>query len=92
VFPGIALKDRRSQVYRCARNMSTIAINPSQQRLLDAINRRLDELDTAVTPAVAGIIAASAHLPHADRIYVKRRQMALGAPDTDWASTLSDDC
>ena len=38
--------------------MSTVAINPSQQRLLDAINRRLDELDTAATPAVAGILRA----------------------------------
>jgi hypothetical protein len=69
--------------------MSTIAINPSQQRLLDAINRRLDELDTAATPAVAGILTAAERLPPADRLYVQRRLQFIGAPNTDWASALN---
>jgi hypothetical protein len=70
--------------------MSTIAITPTQQRLLDRINTRLDQLDTAATPAVAGILTAADHLPPADRLYVHRRLQFIGAPNTDWADALND--
>jgi hypothetical protein len=73
--------------------MSTVAINPSQQqRLLDLINRRLDQLDAAASPAVTGILTAADRLPPADRIYVKRRLQAIGAPDAgaEWASVLRE--
>jgi hypothetical protein len=63
--------------------MSTVAINPSQQRLLDAINRRLDQLDTAASPAVTSVLAAAHRLPAADRLYVHKRLMTLGHPDVD---------
>lgn len=70
--------------------MSTVAINPSQQRLLDAIDSRLDALDTAARPAVAGILTAADRLPPADRLYVKRRLQFLGHPDVEWASVLRE--
>lgn len=50
------------------------------QHLLDAINRRPDELDRAARPAVAGILTAAERPPPADRIYVKRRLQFIGAP------------
>jgi hypothetical protein len=70
--------------------MSSIAITPDQQRVLDLINKRIDALDAAARPAVAGIRAVADTLPAADRIAVKRRLMVLGAPDGDatWASAL----
>jgi hypothetical protein len=68
--------------------MTTIAINASQQRLLDLIDNRLDRLDIAAGPAVAGILAAADRLPPADRLYVQRRLQFVGAPNTEWAGTL----
>jgi hypothetical protein len=68
--------------------MSTIAINPSQQRLLDVIDNRLDRLDLAAAPAVAGILGAADRLPAADRLYVQRRLRSVGAPRSEWAGTL----
>jgi hypothetical protein len=67
---------------------TTVAITPTQQRILDLIDNRLDRLDIAASPAVAGILAASAQLPPADRLYVQRRLQFVGAPNTDWASAL----
>jgi hypothetical protein len=69
--------------------MTTVALlSPKQQRILELIDNRLDELDTAAGEAVAGILAASAQLPPADRIYVQRRLQFIGVPNTDWAGTL----
>jgi hypothetical protein len=50
--------------------MGTIATTLQQERILDLINRRLDELDAAASPSVTGILAATHRLPPADRIYV----------------------
>jgi hypothetical protein len=71
--------------------MSTIAITPQQERILELVNRRLDELDAAASPSVTGILNATARLPAADRVYVKRRLMALGAPNNEWATALHAD-
>ena len=64
--------------------MTTVAISPEQQRVLELIERRLDQLDTA------SILAAAHRLPAADRLYVHRRLQFIGAPNTDWASGLDD--
>jgi len=69
---------------------TTIAIDVEQQRILELINRRLDELDAAAAPAVPGILTAAHRLPPADRIYVHRRLMALGHPDVEWAADGGD--
>jgi hypothetical protein len=66
--------------------MSTVAINPKQQALLAAINRRIDELDRTA----AAILTAADRLPAADRIYVKRRLRLTGQPFADWASLLRE--
>jgi hypothetical protein len=68
--------------------MSTIAITPTQQRLLDRINTRLDQLDTAASPAVASILTAADRLPPADRLHVHRRLSTIGHPDVEWAGAL----
>jgi hypothetical protein len=65
---------------------TTLPINPTEQALLDAINRRLDELDQAA----AAVLTAADRLPAADRIYVKRRLRLTGQPFDDWASVLRE--
>jgi hypothetical protein len=55
------------------------------------ILQRLDRLDTAVRPAVAGILTASEQLPAADRLHVRRRLRDLWQPTAhEWARTLND--
>lgn len=69
---------------------TTVAILPEQQRILDLINRRLDQLDAAASPAVSKILTAAERLPPADRLAVHRRLMTLGHPNIEWASALHD--
>ena len=73
--------------------MSTaIAITPQQERIFQLVNDRLDQLDTAAAPSVyEHPRRRPSPLPPADRIYVHRRLMAIGHPDTEWASALHDD-
>jgi hypothetical protein len=78
----------RGRVYVVRATMSTIAITPEQERILELINARLDELDTAATPSVTSILNVAHRLPAADRIYVHRRLMAIGSPKLEWASTI----
>jgi hypothetical protein len=70
--------------------MSSIAISPAQERVLELITRRLDALDVAAGPSVSCILAAAYRLPAADRIAVHQRLMSIGSPDTRWASALDD--
>ena len=53
----------------------TLPITPREQRQLDVITRRLDQVE----PVVDAIDRATAHLPAADRIAVRERLHALGA-------------
>jgi hypothetical protein len=70
--------------------MSSLAISPQQQKVLDVITRRMDALDAAAGPSVSRILAAADRLPAADRIAVHQRLMSIGSPDTRWASALDD--
>ena len=70
--------------------MSTVAISPEQQRVLELIERRLDQLETAAGATVTSILAAAHRLPAADRLAVHRRLMTIGHPPIEWASALHD--
>src|SRR5829696_5369260 len=58
----------------------TLAITPIEQRQLDAITRRLDQ----VAPVLDAIHRATRHLPAADRLHVQQRlhELAVGTSDT----------